>query len=151
MTKPQDIADDHHVTRYCSGSQHDRDMVLPTAFQLRRQGESYLSVNWLEYFGLNTFDEALARICTDKRALGFNIRHTGRFAVLNAEFIRSVYRNSSDLPETVHSLTVAHLPEVGDESHSGIGGYGVDEAGLLVADLLAESVTADMLRAPVTS
>ena len=149
MVVSQDIPDEHHVARYCSGSQHDDGRVLPVTFQLRSQGETYLSVNWLEYFGLNMFDEALARICADKRGLGFSIRHTGRFAVLNAEIVRSISRDLSDLSEMIHPLTVTHLPEVGDESHSGIGGYPHDDMRLLVADLLAENVDTDMLMTPV--
>ena len=148
MAESQGIRDEHHVARYCSGSQHDGGKVLPTAFQLRRPGETYLSVNWLEYFGLKTFDAALARICADKRSLGFSIRHTGRFAVLNAGIVRSISVDSDDLSGIVRSLTVIHLPEVGDESHSGIDGYQQDDFGLLVADLLAENVTPNMLMAP---
>ena len=151
MVESQDIPDKHHVTRYCSGSQHDGGRVLPAAFQLKRQGESYLSVNWLEYFGLDTFDEALARVCTDKRALGFSIRHTGRFAVLNAGTVRSISKDSSDPSEMIRPLTVTHLPESGDESHSGIGGYPHNDLMLLVADLLADNVSPDMLMMPATS
>lgn len=151
MVESRDIPNDNHVSRYCSGSQHDGRQVLPTAFQLRSPGETYLSVNWLEYFGLETFDASLGRICADKSRLGFSIRHTGRFAVLNAGFIRSISGASRQLSEMLSPLTVTHLPEVGDESHSGIGGYQHDDLCLLVADLLAESVTSDMLMIPVIS
>ena len=150
MVESRGIPDEHHVARYCSGSQHDDGRVLPVAFQLRKQVEPYLSVNWLEYFGLATFGDALARICTDKRGLGFSIRHTGRFAVLNAGTVRSISGDSSNLSEILSSLTVTHLPEVGDESHGGIGGYANDDLGLLVADLLAENVKAGMLMTPAT-
>lgn len=149
MVESQDIPNDHHVSRYCSGSQHDSGQVLPTAFQLRKPDELYLSVNWLEYFGLKTFDAALSRIYSDKRGLGFSIRHTARFAVLNAGFVRAISKDSSNLSEMLRPLTVTHLPEVGDESHSGIGGYQYDDLGLVVADLLAESVSSDMLMTPV--
>ena len=149
MVEAQGIRDEHHVVRYCSGSQHGGGKILPTAFQLRRPDETYLSVNWLEYFGLKTFDAALERICADKRGLGFSIRHTGRFAVLNAGIVRSTSADSDNLSGIVRSLTVTHLPEVGDESHAGIGGYQQDDLGLLVADLLAESVSPDMLMTPV--
>ena len=151
MVESQDIRDEHHVARYCSGSQHDGGKVLPTAFQLRRPGETYLSVNWLEYFGLDRFDAALGRICTDKLGLGFSIRDTGRFAVLNAGVVRSLSVESDELSDIERSITVTHLPEAGDESHSGIGGYQHDDLGLLVADLLAERVSSDMLMTPIMS
>lgn len=150
MAESQRIRDEHHVARYCSGSQHDGGKVLPTAFQLRRPGETYLSVNWLEYFGLKTFDAALGRICTDKQSLGFSIRHTGRFAVLNAGIVRSISVDSDDPSGIARSLTVTHLPAVGDESHAGIGGYQEEDLGLLLADLLAENVAPNMLMAPAT-
>ena len=54
------------------------------------------------------------------------------------------------MSEMIHLLTVIHLPEVGDESHAGIGGYANDDLGLLVADLLAENVKSDMLLKPAT-
>ena len=145
----RDIPDPHHVARYCSGSQHDDGKVLAVAFQLRSQAESYLSVNWLEYFGIETFDAALVRICADKRSLGFSIRRTGRFALLNVGSVRSIVQDTVGLPETIQPLTVTHQPGLGDESHSGIGGYPQDDLSLLVADLLAENVDEDMLLNPL--
>ena len=147
MAESQAIPNEHHVARYCSGSLHQYGKVLPAAFELR-DGESYLSVNWLEYFGLVTFDAALARICADKHGLGFNIRKTGRFAVLNVGIIRSLTESLSELSETIQPLTVTHLPEATDKSHSGIGGYPDDNLYFLVRDLLSEKVGADMLMTP---
>ena len=135
MVVSQAIPNEHHVARYCSGSKHDDGVVLPTAFELRKD-ESHLSVNWLEYFGFDTFDESLARICTDIRGV-INIRKTGRFAILNAGTVRSVSKDLSNLPEIKHPLTVIHMPEADNESHSGIGGLPHDHLGLLVAALLA--------------
>ena len=147
----RDIPDSHHMARYCSGSQHYDGKVLAVAFQLRNQEESYLSVNWLEYFGIETFDTALARICADKRGLGFSIRRTGRFAVLNVGTIRSIVQDSVNLPKTIQPLSVTHQPVPGDESHSGIGGYPQDDLSFLVADLLAENLGDSVLLTPPTS
>lgn len=124
--------------------------VSPEAFILR-PGETHLSVNWLEYFGLDSLDDALARVCEDKRRQGFTLRRKGRFALLRAGDVRSVRLDVDALSGTARYLTVTHIPEEGDESHSGIGGYGADEMGrLAVADLLAEKVNAVSygLRAP---
>ena len=94
---------------------------------------------------MNTFDEALSRICEDKLEKGYTIRNTGRFAVLHTGFVRSI---SSSLYKTSQFLTVTHIPEIGDKSHSGIGGYEDEGMDLMVADLLAESVSSDMLKIP---
>ena len=147
MVESQTIPIEHHVARYCSGSLHQYGKVLPAAFELR-DGESYLSVNWLEYFGLETFDGALSRICTDKHGLGFNIRKTGRFAVLNVGIVRSLTENLGDQSETIYPLTVTHMPEAKDKSHSGIGGYPDGILYFLVRDMLSEKVSADMLMTP---
>lgn len=48
----------------------------------------------------------------------------------------------SDKRHVARYLTVTHIPKEGDESHSGIGGCGADEMGLVAADLLAEKVNA---------
>ena len=148
MVDSLDIPDEHHVARYCSRSRYDGDVVLPAAFQLKKPNEKYLSVNWLEYFGLSTTDEALSRICADKRTKGFSIRNTGCFAMLNAGFIRSISSDPSGLSDNSGFLTVIHLPENGDESHSGIGGFEDSGADLFLADVLAESISPKMLRKP---
>lgn len=71
------------------------------------------------------------------------MRPTGRFALLKAEDVRAVRIDIDALSGTARYLTVTHIPEEGDESHSGIGGYVADEMGrLAAADLLAEKVNA---------
>lgn len=116
--------------------------MLPKAFTLRQE-DTYFSVNWLEYFGLDSLDEALVRVCEDKCKQSFKLRRTGRFALLRAEDVRSVRINVDALSGTARYLTVTHIPEEGDESHSGIGGYGADDMEQRVAaDLLAEKVNA---------
>lgn len=141
VVETKEIPDKHHVARYCSGRRHVDGKVLREAFVLR-QGEPHLSVNWLEYFGLDSLDDALARVCEDKREQGFTLRRTGRFALLRAEDVRSARIDIDALYGTARYLTVTHIPKDGDESHSGIGGYGADEMGWVVADLLAEKVNA---------
>lgn len=141
VVEAKEISDKHHVARYCSGSRHLDGEVSPKAFVLR-PGETHLSVNWLEYFGLDSLDEALVRVCADKREQ-ITIRPTGRFALLRAGDVRSVRIDVDALSGTARYLTVTHIPQEGDESHSGIGGYGADEMGRMVAaDLLAEKVNA---------
>lgn len=141
VVETKEILDKHHVARYCSGSRHVDGEVLPKAFILRL-GETHLSVNWLEYFGLDSLDDALARVCEDKRKQGFTLRRTGRFALLRAGDVRAARIDMGALSGTAHCLTVTHIPQEGDESHSGIGGYVADEMSRIATDLLAEKVNA---------
>ena len=141
VVETREILDKHHVARYCSSSQLAGEEVLREAFALR-PGETHLSVNWLEYFGLDSLDEALVRVCEDKCKQGFTLRRSGRFALLRAEDVRLAHIDVDALFGTARYLTVTHIPKEGDESHSGIGGYGADEMGWFAADLLAEKVNA---------
>lgn len=50
--KGDTVPDEHHITRLCGGSHVREDgTIAATAFK-PRQGEAYLSVNWLEMLGL---------------------------------------------------------------------------------------------------
>lgn len=105
------------------------------AFQLR-PNEKYLSVNWIEYFGLvprNQQISALREVFVDK---GRDLGATARFAVLNVGEMRDhVLQGTAGRT----CLTVLHKPEPNDLSHCGIFGstYG-DDAG--TAALIAEKV-----------
>ena len=48
-----------------------------------RQGEEYLSANWLEYFGEPASDTNIDRVRTVFCEKGFRVLRNGRFAVLN--------------------------------------------------------------------
>nr|WP_143023870.1 hypothetical protein [Pseudomonas benzenivorans] len=117
MTGPL-LPGDDHVTRLCGGSHIDPETGGPSpgAFMLR-QGETYLSVNWLEYFVQRNHEDRLLEIrqvLATKRA----VRDSARLALLNiGRAIQHVGANPS--------LSVTHEP-IGppspwsDPSHSGI-------------------------------
>ena len=87
-----------------------------------RQGEDYLSVNWLEFFDTSNLNVAIQLVRTAFDAKGYSVRPNGRFAALNVQDIKSVTRATAE-----RSLSVAHIPLVDDESHAGIFGYTVDD------------------------
>src|SRR5947207_13717921 len=74
--------DTHHVTRLCGGSHVREDgTIAATAFKLK-PGESYLSVNWLEFLALPNRALELAevrRVLASKRKIG----RASRLAVMN--------------------------------------------------------------------
>jgi len=132
--KGQVIPDSDHVARYCKASTVEGGEVQATAFMLR-DGEEYLSVNWLE--DLNCSDRkreihALQDLYSRKLSVGA----TARIAILNVGVSRTkVAQESPDMRQ----LSVVHepiMPE--DPSHSGIYGFSYDDD--IIAELLAQTV-----------
>lgn len=121
-----------HTARYCPGSKiEDNGRIAPTAFHLRR-GETYLSVEWLEYLGQpDRSGEILAVI--DILAKKLRLGSSARVAVLEVGIVCSHVRK-----ETGYLLRFLHEPEPGDPAHSGIHDTKVDE--MIIAELIAESV-----------
>ena len=120
MNEP--LPDRDHVSRYCKPSAVDeRGLPMANAFAIR-SGESYLSVNWLEYFGvrggsrvISEREAAVSRVREMLRRKGFRLRPNGRFALLNVGEVKTVIRRVFG-----RSLHVTHLPLPDDPSHAGI-------------------------------
>ena len=55
------VPDSDHVARYCKPSSVDEDLPVLTAFLLR-EGEEYISVNWLEHFGMQGLNAAVGHV-----------------------------------------------------------------------------------------
>ena len=121
------LPDGDHVSRYCRSSAVDeRGLPLSAAF-LPKQGEEYLSVNWLEYFRALDLTVAVDQVRQAFRNKNYRLRPKGRFAVLNVGVAKSaVYEG------TGKSLRVNHLPVSDDESHSGIIGYNAEDLAVAV-------------------
>lgn len=95
-------------------------------------GEDYLSVNWLEFFGMPDRATAVGEM-REVFGASFDLRVSGRFAVLNVgDAVRRV------LESTGYAVRAEHLPTDDNPSHAGIVGYSHDDAE--VARTLAEMV-----------
>ena len=126
----------HHVARYCRPRWIVNGAVSRDAFLLR-EGEPYLSTNWLEHFHSSDRQAQMPGI---RAALAskFRIDADGRFAILNVG--QTAYRSLRfcNVPLRFQVLGQTH-----DPSHTGIFGYGaatVDPKGNDVAQSLAASV-----------
>ena len=133
------VPDEHHMARLCGGSHLREDgTIAATAFK-PRPGETYLSVNWLEFLALadRTAEiEEIARVLASKRTVGA----TARLAVLNVGQARETVRAKS---HNNVMLSVLHEPETEpgrpqDPSHAGL--YGVPADDNTVPELLAVAV-----------
>ena len=127
------LADDHHVLRYCSPSRLGaNNLPLPTAFY-PKDGEVYLSVNWVEFYAGDECDEAVRKIrkCLSEKMV---VKPNGGLACLEVEAIKRVV---GELPE--ENPEVTHQPCADDPSHAGV--FGVPPEGpqmMMVAMALSE-------------
>ena len=129
--KGQAIPDSDHVARYCKASTVEGAEILATAFMVR-EGEEYLSVNWLEE--LKRSDRASqVRDLQKLYATKLKVRAASRIAILNVGALRAkVQRESTDR----RLLPVLHEPIIPDDpSHAGIHEIPYDD------DLVAELIT----------
>lgn len=123
------IPDSDHISRYCGASSIESDgTVNGTAFRIR-EGEEYLSVNWLEFLGKSSRDEEIAEI---QNILRKKLRLGSRSKIAVAEVGTLINHVQEE-----RRLRIEHEPELPDDpSHSGIYGYAIEDD--LIADIIAE-------------
>jgi len=131
------LADGDHVVRYCGPRTVDsRGRITASAFVMRARPvrESFLSVNWLEFFQA----AALAgRVHLLRQALRRKLRlsRNGRLGLLRVGGVRAL----AEHPETA-SVRVERHSSKDDPSHAGI--YFAPEYEVAVAAALANQVEA---------
>lgn len=131
------IPSEDNLARYCGKQKLDNGRVLPLAFHLK-EDESYVSVNWLEYFNKSSIPEAISELRPVFAKKFQNIRASARFAVLNIQKAQRMVQEGTDGKESVFGT---HEPMDDDPSHSGLRGMTQDNY-RLIAELVAESVDA---------
>ena len=119
------LSDSDHVVRYCKPSSVDESGRPMTSAFAMRSGEAHPSVNWLEYFDSQR-DVGVYRVRETLVGKAFQLRHGGRFAVLNVGVAKVAVKRHLD-----RALHINHLPREDDPSHAGVFGYG--EADFAVA------------------
>ena len=120
------LPDGDHTSRYCKPTViDDNGLPMTSAFELKN-GENYLSTNWLEYFNERDLSSAVQCVRDAFCKKNYNLRPNGRFAVLNVSAAKTAI-----LEATGKTLYIDHLPLNDDQSHAGIFGYTAND--LLVA------------------
>ena len=116
------LPEDDHVSRYCKPTSVDRQgLPMAAAFRLR-QGEEYLSVNWVEYLGAPDLPAAVERIRDVFRRKNYALRANGRFALLQVGDAKTAVHEGVG-----YALRFDHLPLDNDQSHTGVFGYTADD------------------------
>ena len=128
------LPDEDHVSRYCKPSAIDRNGRPMASSFLLREGEEYLSVNWLEYLRQQDLPTALDLVRASFRTKGFGLARNGRFSVLKVGAIKAAAAEAAG-----RTLHLTHLPSRLDKSHAGIFGYAPED--LAIAAELAGLVT----------
>ncbi len=132
------LPNEDHISRYCKGTSLNEDGTVSGGSFKLRDGETYLSVNWLEFLKRASRDEEIAEI---RRILKTKINPggTAKIAVLNVGEI------CAHVAEETVGIEVRHRPDepdnITDPSHSGIFDTFQDED--LIVELIAEKVQAN--------
>lgn len=129
------IPDDNHISRYVGKSKIVNGRISGEAFRLRDDEES-ISVNWLEFFGLQDrneeIDEVRKAFVNKQRTLGAQ----AVFAALNVGEVKEYVQQES---EDNRELSVLHDPdEPVDMSHAGI--YNFPRNDPSIGDMIAELI-----------
>ena len=111
------------MARYCSPTRVEDDQPLAAAFELAPK-DTYLSVNWLEYWGLPGKDDGIERI---REEFAREVSRDGRFAVLNVSEVKLAVEQVTRRPSDI-----THQPTDDMESHAGIFGYSQNERDVAV-------------------
>ena len=112
------IEQNHNVVRYAGHGKIDpiTGNVVRGAFQLR-EGDTGLSVNWLEYFGNDSKQEQLKKVMHDMKSIGRSIGVKGLYAELNVGETMDEVLNECGI-----EIDVSHDPKDKNLSHALIQG-----------------------------
>ena len=132
------IPENHHASRHIGRTKIDNGRVTGAAFR-RREFEESISVNWLEYFGLEDWSDSLRRVTQALERKGRTVGRFSKYALINVGKMRAYVLENS---EYRLNLSVLHDPEMPhDPSHSGIFNVPVDDHA--IGDLIADTVHED--------
>lgn len=111
----------HHFFRHLKKSWMDGDFIDPAAFRLRQdndtgQFEDGLSVNWVEYFGKPTAQEAVAPVRSILEGKGRTVSALSKFALLKVDSAKAAAKQYVD-------IAVVNDAEPSDASHALVTGY----------------------------
>jgi hypothetical protein len=130
----RDLPPDNHVFRHIKASWIDGEFVEPAAFRLREEDgklEDGLSVNWVEFFGKPTPQEAVSPLRETLVKNGRTVSKSSRFALLNVQ-------DAKNAAAEYAAIRIFSEDDVRDPSHSLVVGY--EEWNDQVSEALAKVV-----------
>lgn len=131
--KGDQIPNVDHITRLCKPSTAPNGVIQASAF-MPRDIDTYLSVNWVEYFKLNIMEESISKLRNVYQSkLGVTKNH--RIALLNVGSVKDKIQKES--PDN-RIIDILHEPTDIDPSHSGIYNLKTDKE--LICELILETM-----------
>ena len=117
------LLDSDDVSRYCRPKDYDRRLCEPkvSAFQRKRPSEPDLSINRLQFFGLQDRSSAVERIRQEFKAFCYGLDRKGRFVVFNVGKAKAAAQNVGG-----YDLVFQYTPNPPMWSHSSIFGLPED-------------------------
>jgi hypothetical protein len=112
----QELPQKDHIFRHIKKSWMEDEFINPRAFRLREEDgkvmEKGLSVNWVEYFGVETPQAAIPPLVAILKTKGRKVGGESKFARLNvgrvieaaAEFVTTTVQTDDDLQDPSHAL-----------------------------------------------
>ena len=141
--KDQPIADSDHVARHCGASTAPDGEIQATAFMLR-EGEEYLSVNWLEELRCQDRASEVRELQNLYARKMTRVGAGARIAILNVGTLRTEVESESPdsrllrvLHKPIEPNDPSQAPE--DPSHAGIYDIPYDDREI-AAELIARVV-----------
>ena len=122
----KDIPKGDNICRYCKPSTVDNERLMGGAFCMGEK-EEYLSVNWIEYLGIQNLKAAADKVYCVLCNKQYGVKPTGRMAIIGVGMAISVGHDARK------EIRIQHVPESDDCSHSGIFGYTYDDYRIAVA------------------
>jgi hypothetical protein len=127
------IPDSDNIARYVKPTYAPEGKIETGAFMLK-EGEEYLSVNWLECLNCPDREHEIIEI-RKIYASKLTVRAKSKIAILNIGNIKGkIFTESIDR----RKIDVLHGPEDNDYSHCGI--YNLKPDDELIAELIRESI-----------
>jgi len=113
------LDDTHHFFRHIGKARIDGEFIDPSAFRLKSEAEGKLeeglSINWVEYFGKPTPEEAVTPVIKALRKKGRTIGGESRFALLNVGAAKAAAAKFA-------AVQIVTDPEPNDPSHALVKG-----------------------------
>ena len=120
----RNLDSEDNVARYCAPRKIVEGMPSFEAFLLR-DGEDFLSTNWLEYFHVSDRQLQMLGVRHALDGKGFHTNVNGVFAVLNVGYSTGQVRDAT--------LIFRLLGQDVDPSHTGVFGYQVSDTNTAIA------------------
>lgn len=132
------IPGDNHVVRHVGRDKMLSDGRISGQAFRRKDEEEYMSVNWVEYFGLISHIAAIQKIEQAYLNKGRTVNKSSKFAVINIDRMTECVNKEAHI-----TLHVKHEGTSPDPSHSGV--FNMPKEDTTIGNLIAQIIDKDAI------